>query len=90
MSKIRESILRDIHTGAIKPRARGYYLVLHALLWIACITTLILGALSVALIFFEMNSPEHLSMEWMLDQDLLWLRALPLLWSVGTIIALIL
>ncbi len=90
MSKIRESILQGIHAGTIKPHSRGYYLVLHAFLWIACITTLILGVLSVALIFFEMNSPEHLSMEWMLDRDLLWLRALPLLWSVGAIIALIL
>ena len=90
MSKIRESILQAIHAGTIKPRSREYYLFLHTFLWVACIATLIFGILSVALIFFELNSPEYISLEWMADRDLLWLRALPIFWSIGAIISLVL
>lgn len=90
MSKIRESILQGIHSGAIKPRSRGHYLVLHTLLWIACISALIFGTLSVALLFFELNSPEYVFMQWMEENDLLWLRVLPLFWSFCAVIALVL
>lgn len=90
MSKIRESILQSIHAGTIKPHSRGYYLFLHTFLWVACIVTLIFGVLSVALLFFELNSSEYAAMEWMADQDLLWLRALPLFWSAGAIVSLVL
>lgn len=90
MSKIRESILQGIHSGAIKPRSRGHYLVLHTLLWIACISALIFGTLSVALLFFELNSPEYIFMQWMEENDLLWLRVLPLFWSFCAVVALVL
>lgn len=90
MSNIRDSILQGIHSGKIKPHSRGYYVFLHTFLWVASITTLIVGVLSVALLFFELNSPEYVSMQWMAERDLLWLRMLPLLWSAGAIISLVL
>lgn len=89
MLKLRESILKKIHTKNIAPRPKWQYVLLHIVLWVSVIGTILLGAFAFSFVLLEFSLPERVYFSWVeMHEDIGIMTALPYLWGIGMILAL--